>query len=57
MANFKSNTGEFLSGFSNQPLSTNAFLRVEYPPTTMKIFTSGASLYFFLKTFQSVIVG
>jgi len=38
IANFKSNTGELLSGFSNQPLSTNAFFKDEYPPTTINIF-------------------
>lgn len=57
IANFQSKTGEFRSGFSNQPLSSRAFFRVEQPPTTMNIFVSDDNQFLLINKFLSVIVG
>ena len=51
----KSKQGDYLSGFSTQPLSLNARLRVPQPPLIIKTLEDGSTLYFFFHSFISVI--
>ena len=51
----KSKQGDYLSGFSTQPLSRSDRLRVPQPPLIMKTLADGSTLYFFFHSFISVI--